>query len=74
MSEETEKGHRWQLASALIEDRRLGWGMMIGGAVFALLSLTGWNMFPCPFKTVTTLPCPGCGMTQPFMSAKGAGI
>ncbi len=64
MSGGAGKGRRWQVASALIEDRRLGWAMVIGGAVYAVLSLPGWNIFPCPFKTVTTLPCPGCGMTR----------
>jgi len=64
MSRAAGDGKRWQVAAALIEDRRLGWAMVLGGAVYGLLSLSGWVVFPCPFKTVTGLPCPGCGMTR----------
>ena len=57
------------MATALIEDRRLGWAMVIGGGVYALISLPGWDIFPCPFKTVIGLPCPGCGMTRACQAA-----
>lgn len=64
MSGTEGEGRRWQVATALIEDRRLGWAMVIGGVVYGLLSLSGWDLFPCPLKSLTGLPCPGCGMTR----------
>lgn len=55
---------RWEVAAALIRDWRLGWAMVGGGGVYFLLSWLGLEIFPCAFKKVTGLPCPGCGMTR----------
>jgi hypothetical protein len=42
--------------------RRIGWALV---AVAAAASL----MFGCPFRLITGIPCPGCGMTHAFLAA-----
>lgn len=55
---------RWSVATHLIRERKLGWAMVAGGVLVAVPGLFGVNLFPCPFKQLTGLPCPGCGMTH----------
>jgi hypothetical protein len=42
--------------------RRVGWAAVGLAAAAALL-------FGCPFRLVTGIPCPGCGMTHAFLAA-----
>lgn len=59
---------RWSFAGLLIEQRSLGWGLFGGGVLYLLLKLLGWLPSQCPFRTVTGLPCPGCGLTRASMA------
>lgn len=60
---------RWELATFLVTDRRLGIAMFAGGMVYFSLALLGINLMPCPFLQVTGMPCPGCGMSRSCMEA-----
>jgi Protein of unknown function (DUF2752) len=61
---EKKKPISWHFATALINDVRLGRGMLIGGMIYGIFSYFGITLMQCPFKAVTGLPCPGCGMTR----------
>jgi Protein of unknown function (DUF2752) len=68
----SEKNHphprRWHLIAALLADMRLARAMIIGTALYGLLAWLDIPVFPCPWKNVTGLPCPGCGMTRSTFS------
>lgn len=55
---------RWHLIAALLEQPRLAWAMLSGSALYGVMSLMKIPIFPCAWKNVTGLPCPGCGMTR----------
>jgi hypothetical protein len=38
------------------------WGLVMAGTAFAFL-------VGCPFRLITGVPCPGCGMTHAFLAA-----
>lgn len=55
---------RVALLSLLLENRKLGMGMLGGGLVYFVISLFGYSIMPCPVHTLTRLQCPGCGLTR----------
>lgn len=63
-----EAGSRWELATYLIRDRKLGLAMAGGGLVYLAFTRVGWDVMPCPSMKVLGLPCPGCGMTRSCLS------
>ncbi|MFK7910184.1 MAG: DUF2752 domain-containing protein [Akkermansiaceae bacterium] len=63
MSDRRERSSKVALLSVLLEDRKLGWAMVGGGLIFFVLSIMGVHFFSCPVKELTSLKCPGCGLT-----------
>jgi hypothetical protein len=55
---------RWHLIAALLAQPRLARGLLLGTAVYGLISWWGLPLLVCPWKNLTGLPCPGCGMTR----------
>jgi len=64
MSETAIPESRWAVATHLIRERKLGFAMAGGGAVYGLTAFLGFHWFQCPFLQVTGKPCPGCGLTR----------
>ena len=63
MNSDDRHESKWSIAAYLIRERKLGWAMVIGGGVWALIGLTDLRI-SCPFVEVTGHPCPGCGLTR----------
>jgi hypothetical protein len=53
--------------SSLLESRREGLIIIGAGALHLGLSLAGLPAWNCPIRTVTGIPCPGCGLTRAVM-------
>jgi hypothetical protein len=49
--------------STLIENRTEGLAIVGAGALLVGLHLAGLPGWACPFKSLTGIPCPGCGLT-----------
>jgi len=49
--------------STLIENRAEGLAIVGAGVLLVGLHLAGLPGWACPFKSLTGIPCPGCGLT-----------
>lgn len=49
--------------STLIENRAEGLAIVGAGVLLVGLHLAGLPGWACPFKSLTGMPCPGCGLT-----------
>jgi hypothetical protein len=52
----------------VLEDRRMGWGVIGISALHFGLNAAGFPAFQCPFLAVTGVPCPGCGLSRGVMA------
>ena len=66
--EEVSSSKRWHLIAALLDQPRLAWAMLLGSAMYGVMSFVNIPLFSCAWKKVTGLPCPGCGMTRSAMA------
>ncbi len=60
----TPDSKRWHLIAALLAQPLLARVMLLGTAVYGLIAWWGLPLMVCPWKNLTGLPCPGCGMTR----------
>lgn len=65
VSENTDpEAKRWHLIAALLARPLLARAMLLGTAIYGLVAWWGLPLIVCPWKSLTGLPCPGCGMTR----------
>jgi hypothetical protein len=62
--EKKPPSRRWHFIAALLADYRLARAMLIGTAIYGVLVWFDLPAFVCPWQKLTSLPCPGCGMTR----------
>jgi hypothetical protein len=71
MPEAEDGAGQFQSPSAASVERHLAWVTLIGLSAVFLISMI-WRpadeptFILCPFRALTGLPCPGCGMTRAF--------
>ncbi|MFC4991294.1 DUF2752 domain-containing protein [Rubritalea tangerina] len=52
------------MISTFLLNRRLCLALTLGSLIYLSLDFIGFQILNCPFNTLFSKPCPGCGMTR----------